>query len=319
MSIGVTALSRPARWCTLAAMLVPLRFAPGEAAAAEPRSFAAPELAVEALVKAAKAGDLAAVVALFGPGGQELVDTSDPVTGRRNREVFLAAIAEGQRLEDQAPGRKTLVVGHEAWPFPVPLVRGANGWSFDAAVGREEVLNRRIGRNELGTIRILHEYVAAQRAYAANGHDGRRAGLYARKFASDAGTQNGLYWPARGKEPRSPLGVLVAKASDEGYRRAPGEDPTPLFGYYFRILEAQGPAAKGGAREYLVGGEMSSGFALVAWPVHYGASGIMTFVVNQDGVAYEKDLGEETAAGAARIGRFDPDASWHPMTPGSGR
>jgi hypothetical protein len=293
--------------------------AKGEGASTEAQSFATPELAIEALVKAAKARDLAAVVALFGPGGQELVDTSDPATGRRNRQVFLAALAEGHRLEDETPDRKKLVLGNEAWPFPVPLVRGPKGWSFDAAAGSEEVLNRRIGRNELGTIRILHEYVAAQRAYAVIGHDGRRAGLYARRFASSPGTHDGLYWPARKGEPRSPLGVLVAKASAEGYKRAPGEAPTPLFGYYFRILESQGKAAKGGAREYVTGDEMSGGFALVAWPVHYGASGIMSFLISQDDIAYEKDLGEETSEAVAQIVRFDPDESWHPVSEGSGR
>ena len=308
-----------ARLCALALLLAVVRPATGEVASAEPQFFATPEVAVDALVKAAKARDLAAVVALFGPGGQELVDTSDPATGRRNRQVFLAALAEGHRLEDEAPDRKKLVLGNEAWPFPVPLVRGPKGWSFDAAAGSEEVLNRRIGRNELGTIRILREFVAAQRAYAAAGHDGRRAGLYARRFASKPGAHDGLYWPAQKGEPRSPLGVLVAKASAEGYKRAPGEASTPLYGYYFRILESQGKAAKGGAREYVIGDEMSGGFALVAWPVHYGASGIMTFMVNQDGVAYEKDLGEGTAAAVSHISRFDPDASWHPVATGSGR
>jgi hypothetical protein len=308
-----------ARGCAVALLLAPGRLEADPGAAATQRHFAQPELAVEALAKAAKAGDLASVVALFGPGGQELVDTSDPVTGRRTREVFIAAMAEGHRIEDESPDRKLLVVGNEAWPFPVPLVRGAQGWAFDAAAGRAEVLNRRIGRNELGTLRVLREYVKAQRAYAAASHDGKQAGLYARRFASEPGTQNGLYWPARRGEPKSPLGVLVAKASEEGYRRAPGEKPTPLFGYYFRILEGQGKAAKGGAREYVVNGEMSGGFALVAWPVYYGASGVMTFIVNQDGVAHEKDLGPETAAAAAKIGRFDPDPSWQPVAADSGR
>jgi len=288
--------------------------ATGVAADVSARAFATPERAVQALVETVKAGDLAALVALFGSGGQELVDTSDPATGRRNREVFLAALAEGHQLEDAGPDRKQLVLGNEAWPFPVPLVRGAAGWSFDAAAGREEVLNRRIGRNELATIRVLHEYVAAQRAYAATGHDGQRAGLYARRFGSDRGTQNGLYWPARRGEPRSPLGVLAAKASEEGYHRTrEGEGPTPLYGYYFRILERQGKSAKGGAAEYVVGGQMSGGFALVAWPVHYGASGIMTFVVNQDDVAYEKDLGQGTTESVGKIRSYDPDATWRPV------
>ncbi len=278
---------------------------------AGPRTFATPDEAVRVLTETVKAGDLSGLVALFGPDGQELVDTSDAATGRRNREVFVAAIAEGWRLADKGPDRKELVLGNEAWPFPVPLVRGASGWSFDAAAGREEILNRRIGRNELAVIRILQNYVAAQRAYAGIGHDGKRAGLYARRLGSDPGTQNGLYWPAGHGEPRSPLGVLVAKAAEDGYRRGQeGQGPSPFHGYYFRILEGQGKSAKGGAAEYVVDGEMSGGFGLVAWPVHYDASGIMTFVVNQEGVAYEKDVGPETPAAAKAITRYDPDETW---------
>jgi len=280
-------------------------------AAGAARIFATPEDAVRALVETVKKGDLPGLVALFGAEGQDLVDTSDPATGRRNRQVFVAAIAEGWRLADAGAGRKELVLGNEAWPFPVPLVRGPAGWSFDAAAGKDEVLSRRIGRNELAVMQVLRSYVEAQKAYATVGHDGKRAGLYARRFGSDYGKQNGLYWPALGKEPRSPLGVLIAEASEEGYRRAPGEGPSPFHGYYFRILEGQGKAAPGGPAEYVVDGEMSKGFALLAWPVHYGATGIMTFVVNQEGAAHEKDLGPETEAEVARLTRYDPDPTWH--------
>ena len=281
------------------------------AAAAVPRAFATPEDAVAALVKTVEAGDLQALIALFGPVGRDLVDTSDPATGKRNRQVFTAAIAEGWRLVDAGERRKELVLGNEAWPFPVPLLRGANGWSFDGAAGKEEVLDRRIGRNELAVIRVLQEYVDAQRAYARQAHDGRPAGLYARRFGSQHGRQDGLYWPSRHGQERSPLGVLIARASEEGYHLRGGEGPSPLYGYYYRILEAQGPAARGGAAEYVKDGAMSGGFGLVAWPVHYGATGIMTFVVNQDGVAYEKDLGPETATAVVRVKRYDPDKTWH--------
>ncbi len=277
-------------------------------------NFATPEEAVRTLIETVKAGDLVGLAALFGPGGQELLDTSDAATGRRNREVFVAAIGEGWRLADKGRDRKELVLGNEAWPFPIPLVRTAAGWSFDASAGREEILNRRIGRNELAVIQVLGSYVAAQRAYAGTGHDGKRAGLYARRFGSDPGKQNGLYWPARRGEPRSPLGVLVAKASEEGYHRSgDGQGSTPFHGYYFRILLGQGKSAKGGAAEYVVDGEMSGGFALVAWPAHYGASGIMTFVVNQEGVGHQKDLGPETATLVEAITRYDPDETWHPV------
>ncbi len=284
-----------------------------------PRHFATADEAVRALVETVKANDLARLAGLFGPQGQELVDTSDPATGRRNRDVFLAAVAEGWRLGDLGPGRKELVLGNEAWPFPVPLVKGPAGWSFDAAAGREEILNRRIGRNELAVIRVIQEYVAAQKAYAASGHDGKPAGRYARQFGSDAGKQNGLYWPSRRGEPRSPLGITVAQASGEGYHRRDGGGPSPLYGYYFRILEGQGKAAKGGVADYVVNGEMTGGFALVAWPVHHDASGVMTFIVNQDGVAYERDLGPQTAAAVAKITRFDPDAKWRAVDSGPAR
>jgi hypothetical protein len=287
----------------------------GEAAATGPRTFATPDEAVKALVETVEAGDVNALVELLGSESQDLVDTSDAATGRRNRQVFVAAIAEGFKIADAGPDRKELVIGNEEWPFPVPLARGAGGWSFDAAAGREEILNRRIGRNELAVIRVLGSYVAAQRAYAATGHDGKPAGLYARRLRSEPGKQNGLYWPSRPGEPRSPFGVLVAKASEEGYRTAEGAGPSPLHGYYFRILEGQGKAAKGGARDYIVNGEMSGGFGLVAWPVHYGASGVMTFVVNQDGVAYEKDLGPDTPTAAKAITRYDPDGTWAAVEP----
>jgi hypothetical protein len=306
---GTVARSLPAG----AALISGLLLGPMARAEVAPRTFATPQDAALALVEVVKANDLKALLALFGSAGQELVDSSDAATGRRNREVFLAAAAEGHRLEDVGPGRKELVLGNEAWPFPVPIVQKASGWSFDAAAGREEVLNRRIGRNELAVIRVLAAYVEAQRAYARAGHDGKPAGRYARRFGSDPGTQNGLYWPARRGESRSPLGVLVAKASGQGYKRVAGEGPSPLHGYYFRILEGQGSAAKGGAAGYVVAGEMTGGFALLAWPAHYGESGVMTFAVNHDGIAHEKDLGAETSTAAAAITRYDPDATWRPV------
>jgi hypothetical protein len=281
-----------------------------------PRSFTTPEEAVRALVETVKKGDLPALLAFFGPEGQELVDSSDPATGKRNREVFVVAIAEGWRVVDLGPDRKELVLGNEAWPFPVPLVRREGRWIFDAAAGREEVLARRIGRNELAVIGILRGYVAAQYAYAKTGHDGQPRGAFARRFASDAGTHNGLYWPAAHGEPRSPLGALVAAAAEEG--RKPGQSgasPSPFHGYYFRILEAQGKAAPGGARDYVANGRMTEGFALVAWPVHYDASGVMTFVVSQDGVVYESDLGPETQAAVAALSRFDPGEGWRAVEP----
>lgn len=305
-----------AAWRSAAVVVLLLAALASGAAAAGPRSFASPDEAVLVLLETVKAGDLAALVAIFGPEGQALVDTSDPATGQRNREVFLVAMAEGWRLSDVAPDRKELVLGNEDWPFPVPLVKGEAGWSFDATAGREEILDRRIGRNELAVIRVLRTYVGAQRAYARTGHDGKPAGLFARQFASDAGKENGLYWPAVHGKRRSPLGVLIAEAAEEGYRRG-RQGPSPFHGYFFRILEGQGKAARGGAMEYVVDGDMSRGFALVAWPVHYDASGVMTFVVNQDGIVYEKDLGPKTDEEVKAMGRYDPDSTWGPAQPDS--
>jgi DUF2950 family protein len=275
------------------------------------KSFASPEDAVRGLIEAVKAGNLDELRAIFGAGGQELIASSDAATAGRNREVFAIAAAEGWRLVDQGTGRKELIVGNEGWPFPVPLVKNSTSWRFDSAAGKEEVLARRIGRNELAVIGIARSYVAAQQRYAQEGHDGKPAGLFATTFRSDPGKQNGLYWPAAPGQPRSPFGDLVAQAAEEGRPIGTNRQrPTPFHGYYFRILTAQGPAAPGGAKSYLVNGEMSGGFALVAWPAQYDATGIMTFTVRQDGTVHEKDLGTKTDATAAAMTTYNPDASW---------
>jgi hypothetical protein len=275
------------------------------------RTFASPDDAVRALIEATKAGKLGGLLEIFGSGGQELVASSDAATAQRNREVFTVAVAEGWHLVDQGSNRKTLILGNEEWPFPVPLVKGAAGWRFDAAAGKEEVLARRIGRNELAAIGTCRTYVTAQRRYAQEGHDGKPAGLFATTFRSDPAKQNGLYWPAARHEPRSPLGDLVAQASLDGRSLGDRERPLPFYGYYFRVLTAQGAAAPGGAKSYVVNGEMSGGFALVAWPAIYDATGVMTFVVNQSGVLYQKDLGTRTASVATAMTHYAPDQSWH--------
>jgi hypothetical protein len=277
-------------------------------------TFATPEEAVAALTHAAKGRNLENLLAIFGPEGKDLVDVSDPATGRRNREVFVVAVTEGWRLVDRGPTRKVLVIGHEGWEFPVPLVRDGKTWRFDSAAGREEILARRIGRNELAAIRICRTYVAAQKEYAARGHDGKPTGVYARKFRSDPGKQDGLYWPVARGEPHSPLGDLVAKAAQEG-RSLDGnqQEPAPFYGYHFKILTGQGPNAAGGAKSYMVNDDMSAGFALVAWPAQYDATGVMTFVVNQDGIVHERDLGSATSSRARELTRYDPDSSWRPV------
>jgi hypothetical protein len=207
--------------------------------------------------------------------------------------VFKVAVGEGWRLVDEGTDTKVLVVGNEQWPFPIPIVRDANGWRFDTAAGKEEVLARRIGRNELAVIDVCRTYVQAQQVYARHGHDGKPAGLYATRFVSDPGKQNGLYWPAKRGEKRSPLGDLVAKASEEGRTLGGESQPSPFHGYYFKILT-----------------EKSGGFALVAWPAQYDATGVMTFLVDQSGVVRQKDLGPETDPAARAMTAYNPDASW---------
>ena len=283
------------------------------AAAQAPKAFPTPEDAVKALAAAVKKKDPAQLLAIFGADGPDLVDTSAGPDGRRNRQVFAAAFAERWRLEDLSPAgktpAKTLVIGKEDWPFPVPLVKGAGGWHFDTAAGKAEVIARRIGRNELAAIRVCRTYVAAQNLYARDGHDGLPAGLYATRFASDAGKQNGLYWPAAKGQKRSPLGDLLADAAADG-RGTPGaKAPSPFHGYHFAILSAQGAAAPGGAKSYMADGRMSGGFALVAWPAEYGASGIMSFIVGADGVVRERDLGPGAKA-APPVKTYDPVPAW---------
>lgn len=278
-------------------------------------AFQTPESAARALAHAARADGMTELLEIFGPGGEALLSSSDPTTAQRNRETFAVAFAEEWRLQDLGGGRKELVIGHEGWPFPVPLVKTTRGWVFDVAAGKEEILDRRVGRNEIAAIETCRTYVRAQYAYASTGHDGRPAGLYAQRFASESGTQNGLYWPVKRGERRSPLGDLVAQAAEDGQARdtanASATARTPFHGYYFRILMAQGAGASGGPKNYVADGAMKGGFALVAWPAEYGASGVMTFLVNQDGVVFEKDLGPHASAQASTLTRFDPDLTWH--------
>jgi hypothetical protein len=275
------------------------------------RTFPSPEDAAKTLIDVVKKGNVDEVIAIFGQEGKDLLATSDPATARMNRQVFAVAAAEQWRLTDDGKDRKTLVIGNEEWPFPVPIVKAATGWRFDTAAGMEEVIARRVGRNELAALDTIRAYVTAQRRYAAQGHDGNQPGVYATKFQSDRGKENGLYWPVARGQKRSPLGDLVAQAAEDG--RPVGGDrtnPSPFHGYYFKILSAQGPAAPGGAKSYVVKGQMSGGFALVAWPAEYDVTGVMSFIVNQDGVIREKDLGSESDALARKMAIYNPDASW---------
>lgn len=294
------------------ALLLAAHVTSGAQTDGRPRAFATPDEAVKALLEAAKTANLEQLIAIFGSDGKELASTSDPATARMNLKVFTVAAREQIRLEDEGPNRKVLVIGGEDWPFPVPLVKAADGWRFDTAAGKEEILARRIGRNELAVIDTCRAYVAAQKRYASEGHDGRPAGAYAMAFASDPGKHNGLYWPAVRGQKLSPLGEMVAQAADDKRANAASAGQrSPFQGYYFKILTAQGPAAAGGAKNYVANGVMTGGFAMVAWPAQYGATGVMTFQVNQDGVVFEKDLGKGTNGLAEKMTAFNPDKTWN--------
>jgi hypothetical protein len=276
----------------------------------EARTFDTPEQAAEALITTVKGGTVDDLIAIFGPDSKDLVASADPTDARQSREVFTAAAHERWHLEDAPNGAKTLVVGNEDWPFPVPIVHSTSGWHFDTAAGRDEVIARRVGRNELEVIRLLRTYVTAQHLYAQTGHDGQPAGAFAMVLKSDPGRQNGLYWPVGHLEKRSPLGDLVASAAEDGHSADAKSGPTPFHGYYFKILTAQGAAAPGGAKDYVAGGRMTGGFAMVAWPAAYDSSGVMTFVVGADGVVHEKDLGPDTDAAVRAMRQFNPDDAW---------
>jgi hypothetical protein len=309
MSLRKTSNQSVVVWCTCVLLALPILAAPARAQAA--KQFASPEDGVKELIAAARASDVQGLLSILGAEGKELLGSSDAATARQNRKVFTIAVGERWHLEETVPNRRTLVIGNEGWPFPVPLVKDEGGWHFDAAAGSEEVIARRIGRNELAVIATVRAYVTAQQRYATHAHDATPAGAYASKFASDPGTENGLFWPAKAGQKRSPLGDLVAQAAAEG--RTVSSDrsqPSPFHGYYFKILTAQGSAAPGGKKQYVLKGVMSGGFALVAWPAQYDATGVTTFVVNRDGIVYEKDLGPGTDAAARKMTAYNPDKSW---------
>jgi hypothetical protein len=283
-----------------------------DAAAGAPKqqTFASPDEAVKALMAAVKAHDEKTMLAVLGPGAKGVINSGDPVADRTGREKFAAACDETSKLELHGDAKAFLAVGKDAWPFPIPVVKSGNAWRFDAKLGAEELLNRRIGRNELSAIQAAQAYVDAQREYYLANPAKDKLLQYAQKFVSTKGKRDGLYYPTREGEPQSPLGERYAGAKAAGYKPGEGGKPVPYFGYHYRILTGQGPDAPGGAYSYLAHGKMIGGFALIAYPATYGNSGIMTFIVNQDGVVYEKDLGPNTAAAAQKITRFNPDKTW---------
>jgi hypothetical protein len=280
--------------------------APAATARQGQKTFASPEEAVKGLIEAVRSKDSKALVAILGPGSKEIISSGDPVADNSARERFVSLYDEKNAIEGAETGRAVLSVGNEDSPFPIPLVKKGKVWRFDAKAGKEEILNRRIGRNELAVIDVLGAYVDAQREYAARDRDGDGAIEFAQRFRSTPGKKDGLYWAAKEGEEESPFGPLVAKAANEGYAK----ENTAYHGYHYRILRGQGKDAEGGAFDYLVKGKMILGFAAVAYPAKYGSSGIMTFMVNQNGIVYQKNLGKNTAKIALSMKLFNPDKSW---------
>ncbi|MGA3210869.1 MAG: DUF2950 domain-containing protein [Terriglobales bacterium] len=273
------------------------------------KTFASPDEAAQALFVAVQAGDQTALLEVFGPSGNEIISSGDPVQDKNSQEKFVAQYREMHRVAHEPDGTVTLYVGAENWPVPVPLVKAGSGWRFDTETGKREVLYRRIGRNEYAAIDICAALVGAQNDYFSQSRDGK-VQQYAQTFTSDEGKHNGLYWKASDGEPESPIGPLVADAAGAGYHQPPSDEPGPFHGYLFRILTAQGAGAPGGAKNYMVNGNMTGGFAFLAYPAEYRSSGVMTFIVNQTGVIYQKDLGAKTAEIAGTMKEYSPDKTW---------
>jgi hypothetical protein len=304
----------PGTRAVLGALLGGIGLAAG--CASKPGAFRTPDEAGAALVAALQPYNADRVVRVLGGGAPEVVESGDPVADQNNFDTFARAYAERHHFESGPDDTTTICVGENDWPLPIPLVRDGSEYRFDLERGKDEVLSRRIGRNELDTIQTCRAIVDAQRDYFDLMQSGSEGGSYAAKFLSTPGMHDGLYWPTSEGEAESPLGALVAEATAQGYTaEGRNEGPKPFHGYYFRMLSAQGANAPGGARSYLVEGRLKDGFAVVAYPVEYGNSGIMTFLVNQNGVVYERDLGEETGKTAAAITVFDPDDDWTIVPP----
>jgi len=273
--------------------------------------FASADDAGNALLAAAKSGDQNAVLAIFGPDSKEIIVSGDPVQDKATVDAFVADYGVMHRWRKMADGAQTLIVGADNFPFPIPLRKNASGqWFFDTVAGKDEILNRRIGRNELAVMNICGALADAQAEYFSQRHDDGSTKQYALKFISDAGKQNGLYWESPEGQPKSPLGPLAAFATDEGYK-VKQDSHASFHGYKFRMLQRQGSHAQGGAKDYVVDGKMAGGFAFVAYPAEYGNSGVMTFIINQDGVLFQKDLGKTTTDTASTMSEFDPGDGWN--------
>ena len=270
------------------------------------QSFETPEAAVNALVSAAKVGDRKNVLTVLGEDATDLVTSGDEVADASDRDRIIEAYDAKHQLIMEGADKAVLILGKEDWPLPIPLLRKDGTWQFDSTTGREEILFRRIGRNELSAIQTCLAYVDAQNEYAEQGVAG--LGVYAQRIVSRPGKKDGLYWPAQSAAQESPLGELAASAAAEGYRA--GQQRTPYHGYYYKVLTKQGSNAPGGELDYVVRDNMIGGFALVASPAQYSNSGVMTFLVNHEGIIYQKDLGPRTATIAEAMTVFNPDSSW---------
>ena len=303
----ITALL-PLRWALALALSLPL----ASGAAEFGQAFATPQQALSALEQAAASAAPDALRALFGPAAEEL-QNPDRVQATNELKAFTTALLATNCLVSESATRYVLEVGSARWPFPIPIVQHEGRWFFDTAAGKDEILSRRIGRNELATLQVVRAYAIAQREYASHDRIGDGVLQYAQRLSSSPGTKDGLYWPLDLDGELSPLGPLVAEAQGEGYALRTGAasgEPAPFHGYYFKILTRQGTHAPGGKYSYVINRRMIAGFALVAWPAAYGESGIMTFIINQQGRVYQKDLGPRTARLARKLNEYDPDASW---------
>jgi hypothetical protein len=300
------------RWGWLLVLLTSFFVATAGAAATAQRNFASPEDAAAALAQAVKAQDRAATLAVLGQDAADWISSGDAVADRASIARFIAAY-DAKHAIVRDGNKATLTLGADDFPFAFPIIRNGERWRFDTAAGKEEMLARHIGENELSAIKVLQAIVDAQMEYASEDRNGDGVLAYAQKFASSPGKRDGLYWPVKDGEKPSPLGELVARASGEGYRKNDDKNPSAYHGYYYRMLTSQGKNAPSGALDYVVHGRAIGGFAAIAYPARYGNSGIMTFIVNQDGKLYQADLGPNTQARATQMQQFDPGPEWSPV------
>ncbi len=296
--------------CVLPVLTMAQTQTAAKTAAVSQKGFDTPQQAADALIKAAGTFDVPELLAILGPDGQDVVASDDPVQDKNNAQAFAkeAAAKNSIQLAKSNPNRATIIVGDEEWPLPIPLVKKSGKWYFNTKEGRQEILYRRIGENELNAITVCRGYVSAQKEYASEIHDDSGINQYAQKIISTPGKQDGLFWKNADGTPDGPIGDAVAKALEEGYTSGKGG----FHGYYFKILKGQGPAAPNGAINYVIEGVMIGGFALVAVPAEYRVTGVKTFIVNYDGIVYQKDLGPDSLKIAKEMELYNPDKTWHP-------